>query len=63
MKQSKKRILVICAVVLALVILGVGIFLFKGTTQTDPVTGETVEKPGLLDPSAIIDSVKTRSCC
>ena len=58
MKQSKKRILVICAVLLALVILGVGIFLFKGTTHTDPVTGETVEKPGLLDPSAIMDSVK-----
>lgn len=58
MKIPKKRIWVICAVVLALVILIVGIFLFKGTTQTDPVTGETVEKPGLLDPSAIIDSVK-----
>lgn len=58
MKQSKQRIWVICAVVLALVILGAGIFLFKGTTHTDPETGEIVEKPGLLDPSAIMDSVK-----
>ena len=33
MNIPKKRIWVICAVVLALVILGAGIFLFKGTTH------------------------------
>ena len=60
MKKPQKRIWVICAIVLTLIVLGAGIwgFLFKPTSEIDPATGEIVEKPGILDPSTVIDSMK-----